>query len=101
MIQPLGERVLVEQEVPKEVSEGGIVIPETAQHQSGYGKVMEAGDGCIWLKKGDTIVFARYVGTKIRLEGDSARDFEFGKHVIIKEDDVLGVEKSGEVEVPV
>jgi chaperonin GroES len=92
MIYPLGKRMLVEQEIPREKTEGGIVLPDTAQRQTGRGTVLEVGAEC-HLKKGDRILFAKYVGTKIELAGDSPREYELGKHMVINEEDVLGIER--------
>lgn len=90
-IRPLGDRVVVKV-IKLEKTSGGIVLPETAQEKPQLGEVIAAGPGRLDedgkrlpmdVKKGDRILFAKYAGTEVKLEGD-----EF---LLISEKDVLGI----------
>ena len=92
-IRPLQDRVLVkrlEEEVEK--TKGGIIIPDTAKEKPLEGKVIAVGNGKILedgkvrpldIKAGDTILFSKYAGTEVKIEGED--------HLILREEDVLGV----------
>jgi len=92
-IRPLQDRVLVkrlEEEVEK--SRGGIIIPDTAKEKPQQGKVIAVGKGKVNddgkvtpldVKVGDTILFGKYSGSEIKLDGE--------EHLIMREDDILGV----------
>ena len=92
-IRPLQDRVLVkrlEEEVEK--TKGGIIIPDTAKEKPQQGKVIAVGkgkandDGKITpldVKVGDTILFGKYSGSEIKLDGE--------EHLIMREEDILGV----------
>ena len=91
-LKPLGDRVLVEPAEEKEVKKGGIIIPDSAKEKPQKGEIVAAGpgkrneDGKIQpldVKKGDKVLFSKYAGTEINIEGE--------EHLIIREDDVLGV----------
>ena len=93
-IKPLGDRVLVEPIEKEEVTAGGIVLPETAKEKPQEGEVMAVGPGAINDKGerlpmnvavGDKIIFSKYAGTEIKLDGE---DF-----LIMAERDVLGILK--------
>ena len=84
--KPLGERALVqifEREEEKTVS--GIVLPDTAKEKPQTAKVVEVGEfeNGVKLNQGDTIVFAKYSGTEINLDGED--------YMILDADDILGV----------
>lgn len=90
--RPLYDRILVERTEQDEKTAGGIYIPETAKEKPIQGKVVAIGQGRrqedgsvndLQVKKGDTILFGKYAGTEIKIEGK-----EF---LIMREDDVLGV----------
>lgn len=77
-LKPLGDKVVVEVIDEPEVSAGGIVLPDTAKEKSQRGKVLAVGSGklldsgervALEVKEGDTVVFAKYGGTEISLEG--------------------------------
>jgi len=90
--KPLGGRVLVEPIEQEEVTAGGIVIPETAKEKPQQGKVLAAGPGDrdeegkrvpMDVKVGDTILFAKYSGTEVKMDGK--------KLLIMRESDLLGI----------
>ena len=92
-IRPLQDRVLVkrlEEEVEK--TKGGIIIPDTAKEKPQQGKVIAVGKGKanddgklqdLAVRKGDKILFSKYAGSEIKLDGE--------EHLIMREDDILGV----------
>ena len=82
-IKPLGDRVLVRVEGTEEKTAGGIYIPQTAQEKTQTGVVVEVGDDkdVIKVKKGDRIMFDKYAGTTVAIEGKD--------HLIMKMDDIL------------
>jgi chaperonin GroES len=91
-IRPLQDRILVKRIDEEEKTKGGIIIPDTAKEKPSEGKVVAVGKGKIGddgkvtpldVKKGDRILFSKYSGTEVNIEGD--------EHLIIREDDVLGV----------
>jgi len=91
-IRPLQDRILVKRIDEEEKTKGGIIIPDTAKEKPSEGKVIAVGKGKIGddgkvtpldVKKGDRILFSKYSGTEVNIEGD--------EHLIIREDDVLGV----------
>ena len=95
-IRPLQDRLIVKRlEEAEQKSAGGIIIPDTAKEKPQEGKVIAVGsgkkneDGSIQpmdVKKGDRILFGKYAGSEIKLDGE--------EHLIIREDDVLGVVES-------
>ncbi|MGD2013541.1 MAG: co-chaperone GroES [Desulfobacterales bacterium] len=91
-IRPLNDRVLVIREEEEQKSAGGIIIPDTAKEKPQRGKVVVAGPGKMGedgkrvpleVKEGDRILFAKYAGTDIKLDGV--------EHVFMKEDDILSI----------
>ncbi len=91
-IRPLRDRVVVKRLEEQEQRVGGIIIPDTAKEKPQQGKVMAVGNGRINeegkvlpldVKAGDTVLFGKYAGTEIKLEGE-----EF---LILREEEVLGV----------
>jgi chaperonin GroES len=91
-IRPLQDRILVKRIDEEEKSKGGIIIPDTAKEKPQEGKVIAVGKGKVDddgkahpldVKKGDRVLFSKYSGTEVNIEGD--------EHLIIREDDVLGV----------
>jgi chaperonin GroES len=90
--KPLGGRVLVEPIEQEEMTSGGIVLPETAKEKPQQGKVLAAGPGdrndkgeriTMDVKVGDTILFAKYSGTEVKMDGK--------KLLILRESDILGI----------
>ena len=91
-IRPLQDRILVKRIDEEETTKGGIIIPDTAKEKPQEGKVIAVGKGKVAengkvqpldVKKGDRILFSKYAGTEVNIEGN--------EHLIIREDDVLGV----------
>jgi len=91
-IRPLHDRVIVQRLEEEEKTKGGIIIPDTAKEKPQEGKVIAVGTGKILengtklaldVKVGDKILFGKYSGTEIKIEGE-----EF---LMMREDDILGV----------
>ena len=90
-IQPLHDRVIVKRVEEEEKTKGGIIIPDTAKEKPQEGIVVAVGSGRIEseggkkipleVKKGDRILFSKYAGSEITLEGV--------EHLIMKEDDII------------
>jgi chaperonin GroES len=91
-IKPLNDRVLVIRVEKENKSTGGIIIPDTAKEKPQEGKVMAAGPGKMGddgkripmdLKAGDRVLFSKYGGTEIKIDGV--------EHLFMRQDDILGV----------
>ena len=91
-VKPLDDRVLIKQSEAEEVTDGGIVLPDTAKEKPQRGKVVAAGPGKMLdsgkrgkmgLKKGDDVFYGKFAGTEVKING---KDF-----VILRESDVLAV----------
>ncbi|MBA3829520.1 MAG: co-chaperone GroES [Taibaiella sp.] len=86
-ITPLHDRVIVKAAAAEEKTAGGIIIPDTAKEKPQRGTVIAAGPGKkdepMTVKTGDTVLYGKYAGTEISLEGD---DF-----LIMRESDILAV----------
>ena len=91
-LKPLGSRIVVEPIEQDEITAGGIVLPETAKEKPQKGKVIASGDGDrdddgdripMDVKVGDTVLFAKYAGTEIELDGK--------KLLIMRESDLLAI----------
>jgi chaperonin GroES len=91
-VRPLHDRILVKRIEEEAKSKGGIIIPDTAKEKPQEGRVVAVGKGKVNddgdlqpldVHKGDRILFGKYSGTEIQLEGE--------EHLIIREDDVLAV----------
>ena len=91
-IRPLNDRVLVIREAEEQKSAGGILIPDTAKEKPQRGKIVAAGPGRMGddgkripleVKKGDRVLFDKYAGTEIKVDGV--------KHVFMKEEDILSI----------
>ena len=91
-IRPLYDRILVKRMAEEETTAGGIIIPETAKEKPIEGKVISVGKGkvgddgklrALEVKKGDRILFGKYSGTEVKIEGT--------EHLILREDEVLGI----------
>ena len=90
--RPLHDRVLVKRIDEDEKSPGGIIIPDTAKEKPSEGKVVAVGSGskaedgkvtALDVKKGDKILFGKWSGTEVTVEGDDL--------IIMKESDILGI----------
>ena len=91
-LKPLGNRVVVEPVEQEEITAGGIVLPETAKEKPQKGKVLSVGPGerddngkyiALDVKGGDTVLFAKYSGTEIKVDGK--------KLLIMRESDLLAI----------
>ena len=91
-IRPLQDRVIVKRIAEEEKTKGGIIIPDTAKEKPQEGKVIAVGKGKVsddgtlipmQVKVGDRILFGKYSGSEIKLNGE--------EHLIMREEDILGV----------
>lgn len=91
-LKPLQDRILVQRIEEEKTTKGGIIIPDTAKEKPAEGKVVAVGNGKIGedgkrialeIKKGDRILFGKYSGTEVKIEGE--------EYLILREDDVLGI----------
>jgi chaperonin GroES len=93
-MRPLHDRVIVKRIEEEARTKGGIIIPDTAKEKPQEGRVVAVGpgrkeDGKVIkpdVKAGDRVLFAKYSGSEIKLDGD--------EHIIMREDDILGVIES-------
>ncbi len=94
-IRPLQDRIIVKRVQEEEKTKGGIIIPDTAKEKPIEGKVIAAGNGKVLedgkvrpldVKAGDRILFSKYAGTEVKIEGE--------EHLIMREEDILGVIES-------
>jgi len=92
MLKPLHNRILVERQTAEARTASGIIIPDTAKEKPQMGKVVAVGSGVVdkqgkvqplEVKTGDTILFGKYTGNEVTLEGKD--------YIIMREDDVLAV----------
>jgi chaperonin GroES len=91
-LTPLQDRILVQRVEEEEKTKGGIIIPDTAKEKPAEGKIVAVGKGKVdekgktipmEVKKGDRVLFGKYSGTEIKIEGE--------EYLIMREDDVLGI----------
>ena len=91
-LRPLQDRILVQRVEEETKTKGGIIIPDTAKEKPAEGKVISVGNGKIGedgkrvpleLKKGDQVLFGKYAGTEVKIDGE--------EYLIMREDDILGV----------
>ena len=91
-LKPLGDRLIVEPSESEEMTASGIILPETAKERPQQGKVLAAGPGRrdedgkrieMDVKAGDIVLFAKYSGTEVKMEGK--------KYLIFRETDVLAI----------
>ena len=91
-IRPLQDRVIVKRLEEEEKTKGGIIIPDTAKEKPQEGKVIAVGKGKMTedgklipldVKAGDRILFGKYSGTEVKIEGE--------EHLIMREEDILGI----------
>ena len=91
-VRPLHDRLLVRRIEEKESVKGGIIIPDTAKEKPQEGEVIAVGNGKILengtkvamdVKAGDRVLFSKYAGTEIKIEGE--------EHLMMREEDILGV----------
>jgi len=91
-IRPLQDRVVVKRLEGESKTKGGIIIPDSAKEKPIEGRVVAVGNGkttkdgkvrALDVKVGDTVLFGKYSGTEVKLDGD--------EHVLLREDDILAV----------
>jgi chaperonin GroES len=91
-VKPLYDRLVVKRLEEEEKTKGGIIIPDAAKEKPQEGRVIAVGDGKVLengqkaplsVKAGDKILFGKYSGTEIKIDGD--------EHLIMREDDVLAI----------
>jgi len=91
-LRPLQDRILVQRVKEEEKTKGGIIIPDTAKEKPVEGRVIAVGIGklseegkriALEVKKGDRILFGKYSGNEIKIEGE--------EYIIMREYDVLGI----------
>ena len=91
-IRPLHDRVIIKREEEERTSSGGIVIPDSATEKPIRGKVVAVGNGKILddgsvrkvdVKKGDNVLFGKYSGTEIKMDGDEL--------IVMREEDIMAV----------
>jgi chaperonin GroES len=91
-IKPLGERVVVKVLESEERTKSGIVLPDTAKEKPQMGKVLAVGSGRtlengqkipLEVKAGDKVLFAKYAGTEVKLDGE--------EYMVLKENDILAI----------
>jgi chaperonin GroES len=92
MVKPLADRVMVKPLEMAEVKKGGIIIPDTAKEKPQEGEIMEVGLGRVTeegkkipmeVKKGDRILYGKYSGTEVTIEGN--------EYLIMRESDILAI----------
>jgi len=91
-LNPLDDRIVIKQSEAEEKTNGGIILPDTAQEKPQIGKVVATGPGKLFdngkrgkmsVKKKDEVIYAKYIGSDVEIDGD--------KYVILRESDILGI----------
>ena len=91
-VKPLHDRVIVRRIEEEEKTKGGIIIPDTAKEKPVEGEIVAVGDGkllengkkqALEVKKGDRVLFGKYAGTEIKIDGE--------EHLIMREDDIIAI----------
>jgi len=91
-LKPLQDRILVQRVEEENKTKGGIIIPDTAKEKPAEGKIIAVGNGkvgedgkriALEVKVGDRVLFGKYSGTEVKVEGE--------EYLIMREDDVLGI----------
>jgi chaperonin GroES len=91
-VRPLSDRILVQRLEEEEKTKGGIIIPDTAKEKPQQGKVVSVGEGKLLdngtrvqpgVKAGQTVLFGKYSGTEIKIDGQ--------EYLILREDDIFGI----------
>jgi chaperonin GroES len=91
-IIPLHDRVIVKRVEEEDKTKGGIFIPDSAKEKPSEGKVIAVGSGklldngqmlALEVKKGDKVLFGKYAGTEIKIDGE--------EHLIMREDDIIAI----------
>ncbi|MBI3015209.1 MAG: co-chaperone GroES [Candidatus Tectomicrobia bacterium] len=91
-VRPMYDKILVKRLEEQELKKGGIIIPDTAKEKPQEGEVVAVGSGKILkdgtrrdleVKKGDRVLFGKYAGTEVKIDGE--------EYLIVSEEDVLGI----------
>jgi chaperonin GroES len=91
-LKPLQDRILVRRTEEEETTKGGIIIPDTAKEKPAEGKIVAVGNGKLdkdgnriplEVKEGDRVLFGKYAGTEVKVEGE--------EYIMMREDDILGI----------
>ncbi len=91
-LQPLNDRILVKRLESEEKTAGGLYIPDTAKEKPCKGQVIAAGPGkvdekgeriAVSVKKGEMVLFNKYAGTEVKLDGED--------HLVLREEDILAI----------
>ncbi|MFC1883499.1 co-chaperone GroES [Thermodesulfobacteriota bacterium] len=91
-VRPLHDRVIVKRIEEEETTKGGIIIPDTAKEKPVEGKIIAVGKGKVSddgkkipleVKAGDKVLFGKYAGTEIKIDGE--------EHLIMREDDIVAI----------
>jgi chaperonin GroES len=91
-IRPLQDRIIIKRIEEEEKTKGGIIIPDTAKEKPSEGKVIAVGSGKVTddgkkipleVKVGDRVLFGKYSGTEVKIEGE--------EHLILREDEIIGI----------
>ena len=91
-VRPLHDRVIVKRVDEEEITKGGIIIPDTAKEKPVEGEIVAVGDGKVAddgkkipleVKAGDKVLFGKYAGTEIQIEGE--------ENLIMREDDIIAI----------
>ncbi|NBG87502.1 co-chaperone GroES [Isachenkonia alkalipeptolytica] len=90
-IKPLGDRVVIKKVEPEEKTKSGIVLPNSAKEQPQMAEVLEVGPGgmvegkevTMEVKKGDRVIFSKYAGNEVKLDGE--------EYTILKQSDILAI----------
>jgi chaperonin GroES len=94
-IRPLHDRLIVKRTEEQQKTKGGLFIPDTAKEKPVEGTVLAVGTGKVLedggirkldVKKGDRVLFGKYSGTEVKIEGE--------EHLILREEDILGIVES-------
>ena len=91
-VKPLHDRLIIQTMEEEEMTKGGIIIPDTAKEKPVEGKVIAVGAGrikkdgtkmALEIKKGDRVLYAKYAGTEIKMDGE--------EYLMMREDDILAI----------
>jgi chaperonin GroES len=95
-LKPLGDRVIVKPKAKEEMTKSGLVLPDTASEKPQEGSVLSVGPGRVLdngkrvemeVKSGDSVLFAKYAGTEVKLDGE--------EYLVIRESDLLAIVTNG------
>ena len=95
-LKPLGDRVIVKPKAKEEMTKSGLVLPDTASEKPQEGSVLSVGPGRMLdsgkrvdmeVKSGDSVLFAKYAGTEVKLDGE--------EYLVIRENDLLAIVTNG------